>query len=251
MHDPNTKPEFKRFEEIINWTLPGLTMYYRDADLPQDIIDAYERGMIIRSQTFVDVSGFAGRPTTNCRYIFASSKAAPMFRINPATEKWAFHTINCNSYFKVLDVHQREGVTQLLLLHIPYAGIDFFRRSALILNEENLEQSFVERARTSLEQKLTMDAPPALNEPEWRERTSFPIGLDANNNFFPLEPDQPLFPMAAPMYRAIRKMTEDIEDLNEAPTPETPPRPNPPAPPVDSGRRDKKSGFWSKLFGKN
>jgi hypothetical protein len=111
-NEQNNKP-LERIEEIINWTLPGMTMYYRDTNLSQEIIDKYETGKTFRSQTFVDVSNYAGKPTTNCRFIFASSKAAPLFRVSPATEKWGLHSINCNSYFKVLDVYKKENVTQI------------------------------------------------------------------------------------------------------------------------------------------
>ena len=137
MRDDNHPLE--RMEEIINWTLPGLTMYYRDSNLCQNIIDQYQVRKIFRSATFVDVSNFAGKPTTNCRFIFASSKAAPLFRVNPETEKWGLSSMNCSSFFKVLDVYQYEGVTQIFLLHIPYKGIDFFSRTILQLGEQNIE----------------------------------------------------------------------------------------------------------------
>lgn len=69
----------EQIERIINWTLPGLTMYYRDSELPEEIIGKYKIGLIFRSATFVDLSGYAGKLTKNCRFIFASSKAAPLF----------------------------------------------------------------------------------------------------------------------------------------------------------------------------
>ena len=108
--EQNNKP-IERIEEIVNWTLPGMTMYYRDTNLSQAIIDKYEIRKIFRSQTFVDVSNYAGKPTTNCRFIFASSKAAPLYQVNPETKKWGLHSMNCNSYFKVLDVYKKENVT--------------------------------------------------------------------------------------------------------------------------------------------
>jgi hypothetical protein len=57
-------------------------------------------------QTFVDVSNFAGKLTKNSRFIFATNKAAPLYQVNPDTEKWKLHTINANSYFKVLDIYK-------------------------------------------------------------------------------------------------------------------------------------------------
>ncbi len=230
--EKNNKPP-ERIEEIVNWTLPGLTMYYRDSNLSQEIIDKYEVRKIFRSQCFVDVSNYAGKPTTNCRFIFASSKAAPVFRINPETEKWGFHTLNCDSYFKVLDVYKHQEITQIFLLHIPYKGIDFFSRTVLKLGEQNIEEQIIEKARESLNQKVQSEIPPALNEKEWIDKTSFPIGLDDKNEFFSLEPTTPLTSFAIQMHEGIKKMTNDLSDLNEAPIPK------------------EKSRFWSKLFGKN
>lgn len=249
-NEQNNKP-LERIEEIVNWTLPGLTMYYRDSNLSQEIIDKYEVRKIFRSQTFVDVSNFAGKPTKNCRFIFASSKAAPLFRVNPATEKWGLHSINCNSYFKVLDVYKQEGITQIFLLHIPFKGLDFFSRTVLKLGEQNIEEQIIGKARESLNQKINSEIPPALNEKEWIDRTNFPIGLDNKNEFFNSEPTEPLMPMAAPMFSAIKKMTNDLTDLNEIPIPEK--KVN--SPNINKTELKetpkKKGGFWSNLFGKN
>ena len=68
-----------------------------------------------------------------------------------------------------------------------------------------------------MDQKLKVDIPPALNQQEWIDRTSFPIGLDTNNNFFSLIPSEPLNPKAELLYSAIKKMTEDLTELNETP----------------------------------
>jgi hypothetical protein len=73
----------EKFNELINWTLPGLTFYYRDCEIDNEILSKYFVGQIIRSQIFVDVSSFAGKLTKNCRYIIASSKAAPLYKISP------------------------------------------------------------------------------------------------------------------------------------------------------------------------
>lgn len=237
-----------RIEEIINWTLPGLTMYYRDSNLSPEVINKYSVGKIFRSKTFVDVSSFAGKPITNCRFIFASNKAAPLFRINPATEKWGFHAINCDSFFKVLDVYQFQGVTQIFVLHIPYKGLDLFSRSVLKLGGQNIEEQIIAKARESLHQKFNSEILPALCEQEWLHRTSFPIGLDNDNTFFSLEPTEPFYEAARPLHSGIRKMTNDLSDLNEMPefsmkklevNPEQIQNP------------EKKGGFWSNLFGKN
>jgi hypothetical protein len=203
----------KQAEEIINWTLPGLTMYYRDSELSNDIISKYEVGQIFRSQIFVDVSSFAGRLQKKCRYIIASSKAAPLYQFNSEIEKWKLHVINANSYFKVLDIYKKNGKTQFLLLHIPAKGINFFKESILQLGGNNIEEQIVEKSRLSFDQKMQMNIIPELEEREWNQRTEFPIGLNSSNQFFSLDPSEELTPIAKPLFDAIFKMTNDT-DLN-------------------------------------
>ncbi|WP_340111007.1 hypothetical protein [Maribellus mangrovi] len=199
------------FEEIINWTLPGLTMYYRDSLLTNEIITKYQVGQIIRSRTFVDVSSFAGRLAKNCRFIFATNKAAPLYQFNPDTERWKLHTINANSYFKVLDIYQKVDKIQFLLIHIPAKGIDFFKKAVIRINGEAIEREIIQKSRISFDQKMELDVIPELEEQEWINRTSFPIGLDNRNDLFPLYPVEDLIPQAVPLYDAIFKMTNDTE----------------------------------------
>lgn len=208
------KAELEKFQAIIDWTLPGLTMYYRDTDFPQKIIEKYQIGDIFRAPAFVDVSNFAGRPTGNCRFIIASSKAAPIYKFNKATEKWKLHVLNCNSYFKILDVFEEGGFTQVFLLHIPLQGVALFQQIKLKIGDQNLEEHFIEKARSSLRQKMAMDIPPALLEVEWIKRTAHPLGLNQQNEFFSLKPDKELPPAAKQLYQAIRKMTNDLGELN-------------------------------------
>jgi len=210
-----TDNQLEHMNDIINWTLPGLTLYYRDSNLSQSIIDKYEVNRIFRAPTFVDVSNYAGRPTTNCRFIIASSKAAPLYKLTSETEKWGLHVINCNSFFKVLDVYKKDEIIQIFILHIPYKGIDFFSTSVIQIGEENFEEAIIKKSRLSLDKKLKLESPEALNEKAWLKRTSFPIGLDHKNEFFSLMPSEQLFPEAQQLYIAIKKITEDLSDLNE------------------------------------
>ena len=215
MREDEKQQELEKFQEIINWTLPGLQLFYRDAQLPKRVIGKYFIGQILRSGTFVDVSSFAGKPSGNCRFIIASSKAAPIYKVNKNTEKWKLHVLNCHSFFKVLDVFEEQEFTQVFLLHIPYQGIALFRNTKLNLGGQNLEEQFIEKARSSLRQKLAVDVPPPLLEPEWLRRTEHPIGLDKQNECLPLNPTQDLPAMVRPLYQAIRKMTKDVGPLNE------------------------------------
>jgi len=252
MSTPHDKG-LERIEEIMNWVLPGMTMFYRDSQLPEEIQAKYVEGEIIRSATFVDVAGYAGKPAKNTRFIIASSKAAPLYEINPATEKWKFHSIGCNSYFKVLDVYDAYEIRQIFLMHIPYMGKEVLRRMVIKIGDRNIEQEIIGKARKSLHDKWILPIAEALEEPDWVHRTSFPIGLDANNQLFPLEVSEPLMIMAKPMDSAIRKMTEDTTDLNVAPIMEAP-KPEPIIAPVLPTKEKKetkpvaKKSWWDRLF---
>lgn len=216
MNPPPGAPDpYQDLEAIINWTLPGLTMYYRDTQLSQEAISQYTQGDILRSQAFVDVSNFAGKPTKNCRYIIASSKAAPLYQVSQSMARWKLHVINYNSYLKVLDVYPYETLTQIFLMHIPYQGIDFFSNSGIILNDQNLEAQFVQRARQSLHTKYQGEVAAVLEEHAWVERTASPVGMNDQYVFYPLQPVKVTDPQAVALHSAIRKMTQDHSDLNK------------------------------------
>lgn len=214
------------FEKILNWTLPGLQFFYRDTDAPVVVEDTYHVGDIVRAGFFVDATTKLLKPTTRTRFIIASAHAAMLCEIeglckkNPNVKKWNQCVFHFNSYFKVMDVYEREGVTQVFLLHIPPAAAYFLGHSELNFIDEatGKEASLVDMARKSLDEKLTMDIHPRSLDREWCERTVHPIGLD--DEFYPL----PLSPLEEPtdgdamyMSKLVHKMAndEDIDDFLE------------------------------------
>ena len=154
--------------------------------MDNEILSKYFVGQILRSQIFVDVSGFAGKLTKNCRYVIASSKAAPLYKMAPDNEKWKLHVINVNSFFKLLDIYRRNEQTQILLLHIPEKGIEIFKHLVINIGDTNVEEEIINKARDSFDVKMKMPVCIELEESEWIERTKYPIGLDSENNFFSL-----------------------------------------------------------------
>jgi len=207
-------PEY--FQGLLDWTYPGAALYYRDVELPEDAVAKYKAGQIIRSSIFVDVTCIAGRPATNCRFIVATNKAAPLYALNPEYEKWAMHTVNANSYFKVMDVYKKEGITQIFLLHVPAKGVGLFKNLVLQTDGVDMEQQFIEKARANFDRNLTKPSAPELDDEEWINRTGFPIGMDGNYEFLPLEPDLEVFnnPGTAEIYQFIFRQTKDNE-LND------------------------------------
>lgn len=236
-----------RTEDIVNWTFSGITMYYRDSNLTQEVIDKYRLKKIFRSKTFVDVTNIKSKPVLSCRFLIASCKAAPLYKFNPATEKWGLHTINCNSYFKVLDVYKQANITQILLLHIPIKGVDYFSQETQETAE--LEQKLILEAKNDFIQNINADILPGFQDQEWIGRTNFPLGVDNSNEFFSIDITEPLLPMAKPLYDAIKRMTNDVTDLNDGSTVTVIQRANKAEPLIVSSEKEKRSLF-SRLFSK-
>src|SRR4051812_13907063 len=83
-----SKFDLKTIEEIIEWTFPSLTYFYRDTNIPRKHIRKYQVGEIIRSQIFTDVTSIASGLSQNVRFLIASAHAAPLFLHNPDVAKW-------------------------------------------------------------------------------------------------------------------------------------------------------------------
>lgn len=130
-------------EKMVNQTFPGLTLYYRDADLEQPVAGMYQPGQILRNGFFLDVTNMGGGIGQNTRFLVASTKAIPLSAINPEVKKWGLHVINVNAFFKVLDVIREGGKMQVLLLQIPEEGVELFRSAQI-----NLEQQVITKGRS-------------------------------------------------------------------------------------------------------
>jgi len=91
---------------------------------------------------------------------------------------WSIHTAKNNSRFKVLDVYEVDGKTQIILLHLPEGFEEVFENSPRMESErvEELRQDFIK----DLKKEVVKD----LTDSMWLERCSFPVGMDDDGNFF-------------------------------------------------------------------
>ncbi|WP_430401740.1 hypothetical protein [Fluviicola sp.] len=225
---------FQNSEEIANWTYSGATLYYKDCDLKSAVSEKFIPGQILRNGYFLDVSWKGAGIKLNTRFLIASSKAAKLYEVNPANERFGHCCINANSYFKVLDIYKIGDKTQIFLLHIPAKGVKYFRQV-----QSNIDTDFIQKARDSFDNKINMEPLPELLEPFWLERTNFPVGMDAYDKFYPLDSLTPLQKEAQPLFSGIRNLTGDTSELNV------------PEPIIFSNPgSDEKGGFWKKIFGK-
>jgi hypothetical protein len=167
-------------EAIINEVFPGLTLYYRDTDLSSELISRYKKGSILLEPAFTDCSYLGGRPTGNTRYLIASSKAADLGKVQPDVSKYGMMVLNAGAFFKVLDIYEIDGFTQILLLHIPSHTVDFFK-----ITNSNLEQTVIEKCRALFEKRMTDPEVEILTTDDWKSRVDFPIGISKEGkNYF-------------------------------------------------------------------
>lgn len=209
------------FEKLVNWTLPGLQFFYRDTDADIDAARLYKVGDTIRAGILVDVTTKLQRPIHKTRYIIASAHAAMFCEVddmvadNPDIRKWGLCTLHFNSYFKVLDVFQRDGVTQVLLLHIPEAAARYMGKSELLIHFAETAtkgMNLVEMARESLNEKLKMEIHPRSYDEVLCHRMHLPIGVDENGEFVPLPPADDSFDSELhSLSQLIHKLAQDYD----------------------------------------
>lgn len=169
----------KQIEEIYNKTFSGLTLFYRDTTLSEDLISKYKVGQILTERGFTDISYKGGGLTTNLRYLIASANAKDLSALNPDSGKFGHVLLSSNAFFKVLDIYKIGDKTQIFLLEIPANAIDFFASAT-----SNIEDDITKKARESFDTKVNLEPISELQSNEWKERTAFPIGMNDKGEFF-------------------------------------------------------------------
>ncbi len=203
-------------EKILNWTLSGLQFYFRDTDAPVVVGATYHPGDIIRAGFFIDVTTKLLRPVGRTRFLIASAHAARFFEVedlvrnNPKVGQWNLCVLDFNSYFKVMDVYERDGFTQVFLLHIPSAAVCFLGGNVTV-NFKG-EGSLVDTARHNFDEKLTMDVHPRSRDSELVDRMHHPVGLD--KDYRPMELEPVILPAdsdAAGLSAGVRRLAREAE----------------------------------------
>lgn len=186
-------------EKFLNWTLPGSQFYYRDTDADIDVDALYHVGDTIRAGFYVDATTKLLKPIHSTRYIIASAHAAKFFEIeelcqqNPNVAEWGLSLFHKNSYFKVLDIYRLEGVTQILLLHIPQSAAFVMQHNDTIMKFVNQGgengTDLVEMARQSLREKMEMEVHDRSLDLDLIQRMHAPVGVQDNGTLFPFMPE--------------------------------------------------------------
>jgi len=167
-------------EKVINHTLQGLTMYVRDVNLPAELVNKYDRGMIIKERIFVDASRRVQGMITTHRYAILSNHMVS-FEALEEDRNWGLHVANRESRFMVLDVHEYRGKTFIILLHLP-DGEDWKMFQTIGIG--NLKEELIASSIERLENICDFEAAPELSTDMWLDRCKIPLGIDSKGNFY-------------------------------------------------------------------
>ena len=168
-----------RIRSIYNETFSDLKLFYRDTDLPDNLISNYKIGQIIQEKGFTDMSSMGGGLSGNFRYLIASANAKDLSKFNPDSAKIGHFLLDTIAYFKVMDIQKIDNKTQIFLLNIPDNSLSLFKNST-----SNLEEEITEKARKKFVDKVNSVLVPELQTEDWKERTKSPIGMNDLGELF-------------------------------------------------------------------
>ena len=158
---------------------PGIRMYARDVNLPEDAAEKYEEGMILRSPVPIEASRLNGGMVTSHRFAILSNHMADMSAAEGGEDPRGLALAQRDSYFQVLKIHRSgSGETMILLLHLPGDGSwPFFEKVKLTMIDDIVDDS-IDR----FENWLIEPPVEELTTEEWFKCCSAPVGIDENGN---------------------------------------------------------------------
>lgn len=183
-------------KDILNTTYPGLTMYVRDINLPDDLASKYVAGKIIREKGYADSSNRVMGMITSHRYAILSNHMNDMSKVeitgNAGLEMyigspkkavaWGLHIAKRDSHFKILANYTYFDKSMILLLHLP----DDDRWKFFINISSEIDSQLIESSIERFKSKCHKSPIPELISKQWLERCSFPVGMSENGVFFEL-----------------------------------------------------------------
>lgn len=209
-YPPKPEPDKlgKFFEQIVNWILPGLQLFYRDTDTDIDVDRMYPVGKVFRTGFYTSVSTKLQRPAQNTRFLIATGHAALLcsdengnvnetgLSFSPRAEEWRHAVISKNAWLKVLDVYKVGDITQIFMIQIPETAAMFLGDNETIFNFINEAggsgTTLVEIARRSFDEKMKQLVHPRSTDTDWVALMSRPIGYTLKGQPYSLVPDYTL-----------------------------------------------------------
>lgn len=171
--------EVQQLEQLMNEMLPGLQLFARDINLTPEEVACYQVGEVVRNPAFTDATCRVGGMVTTHRYGILSNHMMDLSYAEHGTN-WGLCIANRDSHFKVLDIYEHEGKTQILLLHLP----DDYRWRWLEDLTIHLPGNLVDDCRSRFLNKAFGEPIPEVTSEDWMERCGFPIGVDMKGKLF-------------------------------------------------------------------
>lgn len=179
--------QVEALQEAVNRTYPGLSVLVRDVDLTYEQAAKYEVGQILVEKAHVDASCRVMGMVTSHRFaILSNHMEKPTAKELELGPNWGLRVALPGSHFKVLGKHTYQGKSVIFLLHLPEEGWELFRDAVIDLDAE-----LIRKCIARFEAKCMKPPVPDLMMPDWIERCAFPIGMDHQGNFFPVETSAP------------------------------------------------------------
>lgn len=195
-YDPKNMTK-EQLQAVADKMYPGIALFARDVNLPEELARKYVPGLLIREKAFTDASSrFMGMVTTH-RYVILSNHMADLSQFEHV--HWGLHAAQKDSHFKVLGRHTHEGKTGIFLLHLPDDESWRLWQTAEFAMDRQLYDMAVQRFSA----KCTQSPVPELTAKEWLDRCAFPVGMSNEGQFWPLE-DAPEEKAAVPPKKAER-----------------------------------------------
>ena len=175
MTTPSIDPRFKAPEFVIKLReLIQTSKYlYRDTSLSPQELQLYRVGTFFREPSLFDCTARFGGIVGDTRFVVISSSPRALSGLsdNPG---WGLAVLRTGQLFKVSDVEQGGGKTQITLVHVPPGFEEYFHSPDCAL----FDKWVLPQARTDFKEALESSVIPELLEAEWRQRIARPPGLD-------------------------------------------------------------------------
>lgn len=170
----------EEINKVVNQTLPGASLLYRDVNLSKNFEKRYTLWQIIKEKWFVDSTYKHWWLITTHRYTIISNHMMDMSKFEHGTNWWLV-VANKDSHFQVIDIYKKNWKTLITLLHLPDGSWKTFQWVLLDLNK------LIDTPRQRFEEDLNSDPIPEVTTDEWLDRCKFPLWMDDDWNLFPIE----------------------------------------------------------------
>lgn len=162
--------------------IENLVLVARNLNLHPNLINKYEKDMIIREPDYLHATYIHGPMLENCRFTILSNQFQDLSITDSFGEGLCI--TEKNSYFKVLDKFTTPDgqKTQITLLQLPSEKWEIFKDITYIT-----EKKFVEVARANFLVNLNANPFENILSDKFVENFRKPIGMDESGNFYPVE----------------------------------------------------------------